>query len=88
MSEQQTNMCMNDRVGQEFRTFRTSVNSIGKVTNILEWYQERKLQFTMLAWFSTLIFDIPPSQAKNERDFSLAGVFTGSNRARILVETL
>ena len=88
MSEQQTNMCMNDRVGQEFRTFRTSVNSIGKVTNILGWYQERQLQFTILAWFSTLIFDIPPSQAENEIGFSIVRVFTGARRVRMLVDML
>ena len=35
-----------------------------------------------------MIFDIPPSRAENEKDFSLDGVFTGSNRARILVDML
>ena len=42
----------------------------------------------MLARFDTTIFDIPPPQAENERDFSLADVFTGSNHARMSVEML
>ena len=39
----------------------------------------------MLARFANMIFDIPPPQAKNERDFYLAGVFIWSNRARMYV---
>ena len=42
----------------------------------------------MLVYFSNMIFSITPSQAKNERDFSLASVFTGSNRARMSVYML
>ena len=33
-------------------------------------------------------FFILPSQAENERDFSLSGVFTGERHARMLVEML
>ena len=88
MSERQTNIYMNDRVAQEFRTFGSAVKAGRTVTDILGWYQERKLHFPMLARFATMIFAIPPSQAKNERDFSLPGVFTGSNRARISVDML
>ena len=79
---------MNERVDQEFWTFRAAVKASRKVTNVLGWHQERKTQFTMLARFATMIFDIPPSRAENEKDFSLDGVFTGSNRARILVDML
>ena len=60
----------------------------GTVTDALGWYQERKLQFTMLARFSTIIFSIPPSQAENESDFSLAVVFKGSNRAKMSVDMI
>ena len=88
MSEQQTNMYMNERVAQEFRMFWAAVKASGTVTNVLGWYQEIKLQFPMLARFATMIFSIPPSWAENERDFSLAGLFTGSNCARILVDML
>ena len=88
MPERQTNLYIDERLAQEFRTFLEAAKESGTVKDFLGWYQERKLQFPMLTRFSTMIFDIPPSQAKNERDFSLAGVFTGSNRARILVDMI
>ena len=88
MSEHQTSIYMNDRVAREFRTFRAAVKVSGAVTDVLGLYQERKIHFFMLAQFATRIFDISPSRAENERDFFLASVFTGSNRARMLVETL
>ena len=88
ISEQQTNTHINDRVAQEFFTFWAAVKASGKVTDVLEWYQEIKLQFTMLAWFATVIFSIPTSQAKNEKGFYLAGIFIGSKRASMLVYML
>ena len=78
MLDQQTNMYTNESVAQEFRTFWESVKAIGTVNKVLGWYQKTKLQSTMLALFTTMVFDIPPSQGENERDFSLADVFTGS----------
>ena len=71
MSEQQTNMYMNDRLAQEFQTFWSDVKTSGKVTDVLGWYQERKLQFPMLARFATMVFPIPPSQAENRGTFLL-----------------
>ena len=64
------------------------MKAIGTVIGVLGWYQERQLQFPMLARFSTMIFAIPPSPTKNERGFYLAGVFTVSNHARISVYML
>ena len=64
------------------------MNASGTVTNVLRWCQEIKLQFPMLARFSTMMFAIPPSKAENKRECSLAGVFTGSNHARMSVEIL
>ena len=81
-------MYINERVAQDFWTFRAAMKASGTVTNVLGWYQERKLQFPILARFDTIIFAILPSQAKNERDFSLAGVFTGSNRSRTAVDMI
>ena len=88
MLEQQNNMYMNERVAQEFRKFWADVKASGTVNDVLGWYQEIKLQFTILARFATMIFDIPTSQTENERDFSLASVFTGYNRTRMLVYML
>ena len=64
------------------------MKSGGSVNDVLWWYQERKIQFIMITRFATMIFSIPHSHAKNERDFSLSGVFTGSNCARMLVDML
>ena len=78
MLERQTNMYMNEMKYQDFRNFISATKASVKVTNVIGWYQERKLQFSILARFATMIFDILPSQAKNERDFYLSGVFTRS----------
>ena len=39
ISEQQTNIYMNERVAREFRTFWADLKSIGALTDVLEWYQ-------------------------------------------------
>ena len=78
-------MFMNERVSQKFGNFGGYLKGSGTLTDVLGWYHERQLQFPMLARFSTVNFDILPSQAENERDFSLYGVFTRSNRVRMLV---
>ena len=71
------NMYMNERLDQEFWTFRSSVKASGTVTDVLGWYQDRKFQFPMLVQFATMVFVILSSQVENERVFSHAGVFTG-----------
>ena len=75
-------------MAQEFQNFWAAVKASGTVTNILGWYQEIKLQFSMLARFAIMIFAFPPSQAENEGGVPLTGVFTGSNHARIWVDML
>ena len=42
----------------------------------------------MLTRFSYIIHSITPSQTENERDFSLAGIYTASCRANLSVEML
>ena len=81
-------MYMSEKVAQELHNFWLAVKASGEVTNVLGWYQERQIQFPMLAWFYTMIFSIPPSQAENEREFYLTGVFTGARRERMLVDML
>ena len=56
MLERQTNVYTNERVAQEFRTFREAVKESGTVKNVLGGYQKRKLQFTILGRFATIIF--------------------------------
>ena len=55
------------------------------MTAILSWYSARKLQFLMFARLASITFSICPSQAGNERDFSLSGVFTASRRVKLSV---
>ena len=42
----------------------------------------------MLTRFAYIIHSITPSQTENERDFSLAGIYTASCRANLSVEML
>ena len=46
------------------------------------------MQFPMLTRFSYIIHCITPSKTENERDFSLAGIYTASCRANISDEIL
>ena len=46
MSEHQTNIYMNERVSQEFRTFQEAVNSSWTLTDFLGWYQGKKSSFS------------------------------------------
>ena len=42
----------------------------------------------MLTHFAYIIHSIAPSQTENEKDFSLAGIYTASRRANLYVEML
>ena len=46
------------------------------------------MQLPMLTRFAYIIHSITPLQTENERDFSLAGIYTSSRRANISVEML
>ena len=46
------------------------------------------MQFPILTLFAYIIHSITPLQSENERDFSLAGIYTASRRANISVEML
>ena len=81
-------MYMNDREAWEFHNSWESVKASGTVTGVLGWYQERQLQFLMLARFADIIFSILTSQTENMRYLYLSGVFTGARRASISVDML
>ena len=55
---------------------------------MLNWFQIQQMKFPMLTRFSYIINYITPLQTENERDFSLAGIYTASRRANISVEML
>ena len=56
--------------------------------DVLNWFQIQQTQSPMLTRFAYIIHSINPSQSENERDFSLAGIYTASGRANISVEML
>ena len=55
---------------------------------VLNCFQIQKMQFPMLTRFAYIIHFFTPLQTENERDFSLAGIYTASLRANISVEML
>ena len=46
------------------------------------------MKFPILTRFAYIIHSITPSQTENERDFSLAGIYTASRCANLSVEML
>ena len=56
--------------------------------DVLNWTQIQQTQFPMLTRFAYIIHSIIPSQTANERDFSLAGIYTASCRANLSVEMI
>ena len=79
-----------ERIGDEFLIYQNMVVGI-EITDdfdVLNFFQIQKIQFPMLTRFAYIIHSITPSQTKNERDFSLAGIYTASRRSNLSVEML
>ena len=78
------------RIGAKFVIYQNKVSGT-EITNdfdALNWFHIQKIQFPMLTQFSYMIHSITPSKTENQRDFSLAGIYTESRRANIYVEML
>ena len=56
--------------------------------DVLNCFQIHQMEFPTLTRFTYIINSIIPSKTENERDFSLAGIYTASHRANISVEIL
>ena len=56
--------------------------------DVLNWFQIQQIQPPMLTHFAYIIHYITPLQTENERDFSLACIYTASRRANLSVEML
>ena len=54
--------------------------------DVINWFQIHQIQFTMLTRFAYIICSMNPLQTENERDFSLAGIYTESRRTNLSVE--
>ena len=55
---------------------------------MMNWFQIQQMKSPMLTCFAYIIHHITPLQTDNERDFSLAGIYTESRRANISVEII
>ena len=79
-----------ERIGAKFVIYQNTVDGteITDDFNILNWFQIQQIQFPVLTHFSYIIHSIIPLQTENERDFSLAGIYTESRRANFSVEML
>ena len=56
--------------------------------DVLYWFQIQQMKSPMLARFAYIIHSITPSLTENERDFSLADIYTSSRHANLSVEIL
>ena len=79
-----------ERIGAEFVIYQNMVagTEITDDFDVLNWFQIKQMKFPMLARFAYKINSITPSQTENERDFSLAGIYTASRRTNLYVEML
>ena len=79
-----------ERICAEFIIYQTMVarTEITDDFDVLNWFQIQKMKFPILTRFAYIIHSITPSQTENERDFSLAGIYTTSRRANLSVEML
>ena len=79
-----------ERIGSEFVIYQNRVTGkeITEYFDVLNWFQIQQIKFPVLTRFAYIIHSIAPSKTENERDFSLAGIYTASRRANISVELL
>ena len=79
-----------EKISAEFVIYQNMVagTEITDDLDAMNWFQIQQMQFPMLTLFAYIIHSITPSQTENERDFSLAGIYTASRRANLSVEML
>ena len=79
-----------ERIRAEFVIYQNIVAGTEITDNFdaLNWFQIQQMKFPMLTRFAYIIHSITPSQTENERDFSLACIYTASRRANLSVEML
>jgi hAT family C-terminal dimerisation region len=70
-----------NRAETEFKMLRELSKSRKEDIDVLTWYESIKHQVPQMYRLAKIVFAIPPTQIQNERDFSLAGVFTRARRA-------
>ena len=78
------------RVESEFKVFCNAEAAHTAINNedVLTWYKENQNQFPMLSCLATIFFSIPPPQAENERNFSLAEIYSSTIHTRMSVDMI
>ena len=79
-----------ERIGFEFVIHQNTVagTEIHDDFDVLNWFQIQKMKFPILTHFNYIIHSITSLKTENERDFSLAGIYTVLRRKNISVEML
>ena len=79
-----------ERIGAKFIIYQNAVvgTEITDNFDVLNWFRIQQIKFPMLTHFAYIIHSITPPQTKNERDFSLAGIYTASRRSNLSVEMI
>ena len=76
-----------ERISAEFFIYQNMVagTEITDDFDVLNWFQIQKMKFPILTRFAYIIHSIAPSQTENERDLSLAGIYTMLRHANLSV---
>ena len=79
-----------ERIRAKFGKYQNMVagTEITDDFDVLNWFHIQKIKFPMLTCFAYIIHSINPSQTENDREFSLAGIYTASHRANLSVEII
>ena len=79
-----------ESIGAKFVIYQHLVvgTEITEYFDALNWFQIQQMKSPILTRFAYIILSITPLQTENERDFSLARIYTASRRANISVEML
>ena len=79
-----------ERIDVKLVTYQNAVAGIeiNDYSCVLHWFQKQQMKFLMLTRFIYIIHSNTPSNTKNKKYFSLAGIYTASRHANIFVERL
>ena len=79
-----------ERIGADFFIYHNTVEGrdITDDFDVLNWFQIQEMKLPTMTQFAYIIHSITSYKTKNERDFSLAGIYTTLHRANLSVEML
>ena len=79
-----------ERIGAGFFIYQNTVagTEITDDFDVMNWFQIKKIRSPMLTGFTYIIHYITPLKTENERNFSLAGIYTAWRRANLSIVML